>query len=316
MSRSAAEGKKGKPLWLTVAVTLVAVAALGWMLRQVDWAQAAATWDKVPLQVWLLSAAGMTASHWLRAGRVRAEWRGQLRMGWREAWGLMVRHSAWVVLVPMRGGEAIYVWALHRQGEVPLRQAALSLLRLRLQDMAVLAALAAALFAPLAWYGRLLALAVLLVRAIWLLPAVWYIAQERAARRSGERGRKLPPPAWASWAYAVSNWIVKLAAIAWPLLNLLPTDFDAALKGATGGELAAALPLQPPAGFGPYEAGVIAGLRSAADLPWAEIALAALVVHLLALAVTVGSSIVARLLGWSHRDLRRHPPGSAPACNP
>ncbi|MEN9905149.1 MAG: hypothetical protein RLZZ555_1714 [Pseudomonadota bacterium] len=305
--------KSGRKLWATVLVTLAAVVALGWMLRQVDWQQAFATWDKVPVHVWLLSGAGLAASHLLRAGRVRAEWCKQLRLGWREAWGLMVRHSAWVVLVPMRGGEAIYVWALHRQGGVPLRQAGLSLLRLRLQDMAVLAVLAAALFAPLAWYWRLLLLAAMLVAAIWLLPAIWFIVQERAIRRSGESGRQLPPPAWASWAYAVSNWMVKLAAIAWPLLSLLPIDLDAALKGATGGELAAALPVQPPAGFGPYEAGVIAAIRSAADAPWADIALAALVVHLLALAVTVGSSIVARLLGWSHRDLRRHPSGPGPA---
>jgi len=305
--------KKKKSLWISVLVTLIAVVALGWMLRRVDWQQAAATWQRVPARVWLLSAAGLVASHLLRAGRVRAEWQQRLRMGWREAWGLMVRHSAWVVLVPMRGGEAIYVWALYRQGDVPLRQATLSLLRLRLQDMAVLAVLATALFAPFAWYWRLLLLAVLLVAAVWLLPAVWFIVQERAARRSGESGRQLAPPAWASWAYAVSNWIVKLAAIAWPLASLLPVGWDAALKGATGGELAAALPVQPPAGFGPYEAGVIAGLRSAADLPWAEIALAALVVHLLALAVTVGSSIVARLLGWSHRDLRRPHSGPGPA---
>ena len=305
--------KKKKSLWISAVVTLIAVLALGWMLRRVDWQQAAATWQRVPARVWLLSAAGLVASHLLRAGRVRAEWQQRLRMGWREAWGLMVRHSAWVVLVPMRGGEAIYVWALHRQGEIPLRQATLSLLRLRLQDMAVLAVLAAALFAPVAWYWRLLLLALLLLLAVWLLPAVWFIVQERAARRSGESGRKLPPPAWASWAYAVSNWVVKLAAIAWPLASLLPAGWDAALKGATGGELAAALPVQPPAGFGPYEAGVIAGLRSAADLPWAEIALAALVVHLLALAVTVGSSIIARLLGWSHRDLRRPDSGPGPA---
>ncbi len=305
---SQASGKKS--LWITLLVTLAAVVALGWMLRQVDWQQAAATWGKVPPYVWLLSALGLASSHLLRAGRVRAEWRGQLRMGWREAWGLMVRHSAWVVLVPMRGGEAIYVWALHRQGGVPLRQAGMSLLRLRLQDMAVLAVIALALFAPLAWYWRLALLAALLVGALWLLPAVWFIVQERAARRSGE-SRRLPPPAWASWAYAVSNWIVKLSAIAWPLLCLLPADFDAALKGAAGGELAAALPLQPPAGFGPYEAGVIAAMRSACAAHWADIALAALVVHLLALAVTVGSASVARLLGWSHRDLRHPGPGPA-----
>lgn len=311
---SAKHKKPGqKKLWLSLLVTLAAVVALGWMLRQVDWPQAMQAGARVPAHVWLLSAAGMAASHLLRAGRVRAEWRHQLRMGWREAWGLMVRHSAWVVLVPMRGGEAIYVWALHRQGGVPLRQAGLSLLRLRLQDMAVLAVLAAALFAPFDWPLRLLLLAAMLVAAIWLLPMVWFIAQERAIRRSGESGRKLPAPAWASWAYAVSNWVVKLAAIAWPLLSLLPLDFDAALKGAAGGELAAALPVQPPAGFGPYEAGVIAAIRSTAEIAWSDIAVAALVVHLMALAVTVGSSALARLLGWSHRDLRLPDSGPGPA---
>ena len=170
-------GSKKKSPWAMLLVTLAAVVALGWMLRQVDWQQASATWAKVPPHVWLLSAVGLAASHGLRAGRVRAEWRGQLRMGWREAWGLMVRHSAWVVLVPMRGGETIYVWALHRQGGVPLRQAGLSLLRLRLQDMAVLAVIAAALFAPFAWYWRLLLLAAMLVGALWLLPAVWFIVR-------------------------------------------------------------------------------------------------------------------------------------------
>ena len=63
--------KSGKKLWLSLLVTLVAVLALGWMLRQVDWQQAAQAGARVPLHVWLLSALGMAASHLLRAGRVR-----------------------------------------------------------------------------------------------------------------------------------------------------------------------------------------------------------------------------------------------------
>ena len=299
-----------KALWPTVGVTALAVAALGWLLRSVDWTLTAQAWARVPLWVWLACAGGMVLSHVLRAGRVRAEWRPHLRMGWAEAWGLMVRHSAWVVLVPMRGGEALYVWALYRQGGVPIRQATFSLLRLRLQDMAVLAVLAAATFTPAPWPVRILVLAGLLALAIWCLPWVWYIVQTRAARRTGGEGPTLPAPAYVSWAYAVSNWIVKLVAIGAPLWSLLDIGADAAFKGALGGELAAALPVQPPAGFGPYEAGVIMAARTAADVPWAELAVAALVVHLLALAVTVGSSVVARLLGWSHRDLRRPPAGN------
>jgi uncharacterized membrane protein YbhN (UPF0104 family) len=86
---------------------------------------------------------------------------------------------------------------------------------------------------------------------------------------------------------------------------MLPLSFRSALQGAFGGELAATLPMQPPAGFGPYEAGVIFGVQWTSNVPWPEIAAAALAVHLLALAVTVGSAIMARILGWSERDLHR-----------
>ncbi|MEY2993989.1 MAG: hypothetical protein RL357_924, partial [Pseudomonadota bacterium] len=72
-----------------------------------------------------------------------------------------------------------------------------------------------------------------------------------------------------------------------------------------GGEWAAAMPLQPPAGLGPYEAGVLVGVQWMSELPWAEVAAAALTVHILMLLVTVTSATVARALGWSTRDLRR-----------
>lgn len=301
---------RNKKIGLTLAVSLAALLALMWMLRQVNWAQAVSTGQKVPWHVWLFSGTGLVCSHLLRAGRVRAEWRVRLQMGWPEAWGLMVWHSAWVVLVPMRGGEAIYVWALHRQGGISLREASFSLLRLRLQDMAVLAVLATALFAPFSVLWRVALVLVMLGLAIFVLPTVWFLLQERAAKRRGDSGRPLPAPAWSSWAYAISNWVVKLAAIAWPLWALLPIDVDTALKGAAGGELAGALPVQPPAGFGPYEAGVMTAIRATAEVPWPDIAVAALVVHLLALAVTVGSAVLARTLGWSHRHLHAVRPSS------
>ncbi|MFZ3027408.1 hypothetical protein, partial [Rhodoferax sp.] len=55
--------QSGKKFWITWLVTLAAVLALGWMLRQVDWQQAATTWSRVAPHVWLLSAAGLAASH-------------------------------------------------------------------------------------------------------------------------------------------------------------------------------------------------------------------------------------------------------------
>ena len=291
--------------WASWVISLLALVAMAWLLRQVNWVAAQQAWGQVPWFVWLLSAWGLVLSHVLRAGRVRTEWRHTLRMGWREAWGLMVRHSAWVVLVPMRAGEAIYVWVLHRQGGVSLRDAGLSLLRLRVQDMAVLGGLSLALFAPFsAWMRVGLAMA-LMALAVWILPVAWKWLVFRWQSKNQGQTFHAPPPAWESWVYAVSNWCVKGLAIAAPLWWMLPMPLNAALMGAAGGELAATLPLQPPAGFGPYEAGVIFGVQWGATLAWTDVAAAALAVHLLALAVTVGSATVARILGWSQRPLHR-----------
>jgi hypothetical protein len=300
-----------KKTWASLAITLLAAVAMWWMLRKVDWAIAIQTWLQVPLYVWPISALTLVLSHVLRAGRVRHEWRESLAMGWREAWGLMVRHSAWVVMVPMRGGEAIYVWALHRQGGISIRQASISLLRLRVQDMAVLGGLSLALFAPVSIELAVVCALVFMGLAMWVLPLAWSWLMFRIQRKDPSSSFEAPPPAWESWIYAISNWIVKACAIAWPMWMMLPLDFRSALQGAFGGELAATLPMQPPAGFGPYEAGVIFGVQWTSNVPWPEIAAAALVVHLLALAVTVGSAIVARVLGWSERDL--HHTDNAPS---
>jgi hypothetical protein len=294
-----------KKLWASIGVTLMAIAIMVWMLRAVDWDAAMGAWQRVPIYVWLISAMSLVVSHVLRAGRVRAEWRDTLEMGWREAWGLMVRHSAWVVLVPMRGGEAIYVWVLHRQGGISLRAASISLLRLRVQDMAVLGGLSVALFAPFSMSISLALAVAMMALAMWILPLTWTWLMHRMSRQEGSAPFQAPPPAWESWMYAISNWILKAFAIAWPLWVMLPIDLRTALHGAVGGELAATLPLQPPAGFGPYEGGVIFGIQWTAALPWQDIAATALAVHLLALAVTVGSATVARVLGWSQKPLHR-----------
>ena len=292
--------------WLRLAVAALALAALVWLLRDVDPAQLQEALSRVPAWVWLVSVLGMVCSHVLRGGRMRAEWRHRLDMDWRSAWALVVRHSAWVVLSPMRGGEGIYLWALNQHGGIGLKEAGISLLKLRLQDMAVLGVFALATWAPLSAPLRGAVATLALVVAVWLVPRVWRWLVRRsqgpAASTPSTQGHAL---AIESWAYALSNWAVKLAAIGLPLWFLAGASASAAWSGALGGEWAAAMPIQPPAGLGPYEAGVLAGVQWVTDLPWSEVAAAALMVHLLMLAVTVGSATLARAWGWSNRDLRR-----------
>ena len=270
-------------------------------------------------------------SHVLRAGRIRNEWSQRLDMRWLEAWGLLVTHSAWVVLVPLRAGEAVYVWALHQRGKVSVLEATLSLVKMRLQDIGILLCFAIFFWLPvvLAWRS-FLAVFLLIVVLPCVFPWVWRMASRRwaakasplqAANETHQHAAPHPSPIkhppsvhvnWTSWFYAVSNWAVKLLSIAWPLSELGGLDMHMALAAALGGEWGAAMPFQPPAGLGPYEAGAWAGAHWAhpsdswayplgeASLP-VNLPAAFLVVHLMALAVTVISAITARILGWSQQ---------------
>lgn len=290
----------------TLVVTVIAAVLLWVLMRQVDWPTVHRALLAVPAPVWATSVLGLFCSHLLRAARLRLEWSQRLRMGRWEAWALIVRQSAWVSLVPMRAGEAIYVWALHKQGAIPLREAATSLLKLRLQDASVLVTLGVLCWLPAPGVWRVAAATGTLVLAAAVLPWAWHRLRTQAIA-------PLPHMTGLSWGYAMGNWVVKLAALALPLAWLVHPEPHAfamgAMTGALGGEFGAAVPLQPPAGLGPYEAGVWAGVQLWAFNPHSEavafapqqLPAAALVVHVLALTVTVASAAVAHTLGLSHR---------------
>jgi len=310
-------GRFGKKGWWMLGSSLLAVALLVLLLRDVSWSRLAAQAQAVPAWVWLCSIGGMVGSHLLRAGRLREEWAGVLQLHWHTAWALLVRHSAWVVMAPMRAGEAVYVWTLHRQGGVSLSDAALSLLKLRLQDIAVLGCLACLTWLPLPFVLRAVVAALALAAAIWLFPWLW---QRAVARVAPARAAPLAPVRWLAWAYALGNWLVKLAALGLPLALLTQAPAATAFAGALGGEFGAALPAQPPAGLGPYEAGIWTGVQLWLALPGQaasvaappDLAAAALLVHFLALAVTLGSASVASLLGWSAQSFPRCLPLESP----
>lgn len=299
----------------TASVTLGA--ALLWLLlRHVDWPAVTNRASAIGAGSWAVGVLGLMTSHLLRAGRIRAEWVQTLDMDWRSAWGLVVTHSAWVVLVPMRAGEAVYVWSLHKRGGVNLTHAATSLLKLRVQDMGILACLAVTVWMPVSQTLRAVLGLLLLALMMWWFPWAWRLVRERFRLQTTP---SMPAPsarlAWRSWGYAVSNWLVKLVAIGWPLAELSGLDGLTAIPAALGGEWGAAMPFQPPAGLGPYEAGVWAGAHLAhlASSTWTHAATvappsinlpaAALAVHLMALLTTVTSALVARLIGWTHLPL-------------
>lgn len=262
--------------------------ALVWLLDSIHWQEALDALAGVPVMVWAISVAGLLASHLCRGSRLHREWSSRVQMRWIDACRLSIQHSAWVVLAPLRAGEGAYLWILRREYGVSLREASVSLLRLRVQDVLALLVMAIGAFGPGPLPGRILLMVSLAVLFILGLPRLssWFSA-----------------PA-ASWFWTFANWAVKLAAVGWFLAAFVQLDAETAWAASLGGEMAGALPLQPPAGIGPYEAGIVFGAKWHADLPWQHLAAGGLAIHLLMLAVTVLSAVVTSLLPKS-RGLQR-----------
>jgi hypothetical protein len=283
----------------------------------------------IPLVGWIAATVGMSATYALRAGRLRTEWRSTLArhgLGYRECLRVTLMHNAAINLLPMRSGEASYAFLLHRRWGVPLGEAATSLLWLRLQDAMVLGVLGLAILvpAPLAWRLGFAALAI--VAAATLVPALvrrvhvrargarartrssagarraWHLVARIAGAFRASRGGR------AAWGFAVANWVLKLAVVGALVAPLGGLRLPAGIAGALGGELAAVLPVQAPAGVGTYEAGVVLGASAgrndnhADDGPSSRrpdrtlVIGAALAVHALMIVVALATALVFSLL--------------------
>lgn len=256
---------------------LVGAGLLAWLLRHVDWAELRRAGAAVPVWTWTVCIAGLLASYALRALRLRTEWQPRVGATFGECLHLMLVHNAAVNLLPFRAGEAGYPWLLHRRWGVPVAQAAASLLKLRLQDAAVLGWLAVLCLAPL---GRLALIAVA------VLGLAGFVAG--GALR---RGRRL------AWGCAIANWPVKLLAIGLLLSTLAGLPVTGGVRGAAGGEVASVLPLQGPAGLGTYEAAVWASVALFHRETMGRVAGAALVVHFFNLCVGLLAAAAVSLTG-------------------
>lgn len=316
---------------LIYAAGIVLAGLLLWRLgRGLDGPALARSAAQVPVWAWGAGVAGILASYALRAARMHAEWRPRTQASYGECLQLFVMHNAAVSLLPFRSGELGYAWWLLRRWQVPLSESLASLLWLRLQDALVLAWMAlAGLGSWPVWQGLVGAL-VLAVAAMRWAPGLWlrWVAHSAARFPAGatssaggnpSRWRRMLGQlieAWRAsrggalaWGYCVANWALKLWVAALLLHAVGPLDLAAAWRGALGGEWAAVLPVQGPAGLGTYEAGVWVGSQVGASgevsarISSSAVVGAALLVHALWLATSVSAALIAWIL--SHRSGRR-----------
>lgn len=299
---------------------LMALALLALLLGQVPAASVVDALRRPPAMVWAVTLAGLMTSYALRAARLQVVM-GLARtaespcvLGLRlDALRVILMHNAAVNLLPMRAGELSFPWLASSHLGMPMAQAVATLLWMRLQDLAVLAALGLLLWPGLADVWRLAGLVALM--AGWRLATFLVMRNTPASGLAGNgtagRVRKwlgklrsaLAEPhhhRWPAWAFTAANWTVKLAAGALLLSAITQATLHTGWAGALGGELAAVVPLQGPAGFGTYEAGVWAGYAlhlPAGAYPLSQAVTAALALHVCLLVCAVLAGALAWALG-------------------
>jgi hypothetical protein len=183
---------------------------------------------------------------------------------------LTLVHNALVNVLPFRTGEVAFPVLLARWFGIGSARAVVALLWLRAQDAIVVLALAALVWPdlPIAW--RVLALAVIVASAA-IVPA--WARRHRishpgstALSRFGGLLERSTRRSTAGWSWTIGNWSAKLLAEAWLVGLALGANVHAstptAALGAIGAELAAILPVQGIAGFGTFEAGGAALMRT------------------------------------------------------
>jgi len=322
-----------KAAFKQLAGWVLGLALLGWLLHKLPLAALPATLQRIDAFTWAVCVAGLMLSYALRASRMQVVMAPPPRrlVAGASMWRVMLMYNAALNILPFRGGELSFPWFAARELGLSAAHSVAAWLWMRIQDVAVLA-----LLAVLAWPGLSLTQRAAWA-ALWLLGVVamrplarrvfaavlpahteadsrrWvqFAARLRLALEDDAHHHPL------SWVYTLGNWLIKLAAGAWLMAAACGSTLGAAWAGALGGELVVILPVQGPAGFGTYEAGVAAGmawLGGASSVPAHDAALAALCWHITMLTVATLGGLLAGLRPGSLSGLR--PPASAERSAP
>jgi uncharacterized membrane protein YbhN (UPF0104 family) len=262
---------------------VISVALLWWLIADARWQGVFARLARIDAASLVGVALLFAASYAMRGARIHGEFRDELVDEARSSntylciLRLTLVHNALVNVLPFRSGEVAFPVLLSRWFGIGSGRAIVSLLWLRAQDATVVMALAALVWPDLPLVWRALALAVIIGGAI----AVPMWARRHATPTSmstdsgpGRLGKlralleRSTRRNTAGWLWTIGNWSVKLIAEAWLVgLALGPessgdTSLASSALGAIGAELAAIVPVQGVAGFGTFEAGGAALMRT------------------------------------------------------
>lgn len=314
-----------RPPWKKLLGWALGLALLVWLLARLPLDNLPQALARIGWGTWLMACVALLVSYGMRAARMQVVLARHAGLWWprRAAWRLMLLYNGAIVLLPFRSGELAFPWLAARELGTPTATAVAAWVWMRVQDLAVLA-----LLAVLAWPGFGLGARAGLV-LLWLagvallepvsrailsrLPAFTSLPVGDDKAASGWRRKLVGALAKLrlalddrahhhplAWVYTLLNWTVKMAGGMALVAAAAGIGWEPAWAGMVGAELISILPVQGPAGFGTFEAGVHAGVAwlggMGAATP-AGVILAALVWHLTLLAGAVGGAVLCGLRG-------------------
>lgn len=318
----------------------------------VGWGPLLAPWRALSLPLLAGLVLLSLLSYGLRALRVYEYFRPCFKGCMPAVLRMSVLHNAANNLLPMRAGELVFPWLMHRYFGFRALDATAALLWIRLLDLHFILLIAIALLAQHQTSGAWGVVGLLWLAALTLLGPL----RRRVARRAdmamaagGAGGRLACGPRWnirgplyrliARVALSVPSepgtiarvylltalvWLLKLTAFALVLHHFLPLAPWQLLTGVMGGELSSILPFHGVAGAGSYELAMVAALVPAGVDP-ALALMGAVNLHLFLLGVTLLLGGLALLLSrqspctcagdaWSQLSIegRRPDPSAVP----
>ncbi|MBQ1782191.1 MAG: flippase-like domain-containing protein [Gammaproteobacteria bacterium] len=280
---------------VALLTVLLFALAIEWL---VGWLAVISAWQQLPPHLQLVALPLLLGSYLLRAWRNYDYFSDKLNNQWWRCVHVTMLHNALNNLLPLRSGELSFPLLMRRHLGLGYSRTIPALLLMRLMDIVVLALLA--LFVSLhatqhRWWLLLLLplpLAGLPLQGAVLRQLLMY--RRRTPVRLAVKAMAGLPRHFAAYCrcYLMTwlNWVVKLGMLAWLLAVMSRVPLPHAFWGALGGELTSILPINPPAGLGSYEAGIVAGV-ALWQPPSVTLLAAAVNVHLLLL----GSSLLAAM---------------------
>jgi uncharacterized membrane protein YbhN (UPF0104 family) len=277
------------------------------VLRYVGLDPLLAPWREVAPGSGLAAVLLMFLSYGARAARIKGYLRTDAGLSLPGCLKLTLNHNVLNNFLPMRSGEVSFPVLMSRYFGIPPGRSVPVLLWFRALDLHALLCIGGG---ALLWHnlGAASGVAVLVLGLPlpflglrlrqWTLDRLPLTASGRWARAARSLAQALPEDighARGALLWTWLNWCIKLAALAWVLMQFATVGLAAAIYSTILGDLTSVLPIHGAGGFGTYEAGIAAGLvPSGLDLQ--EALKAAVDVHLFVLGVSLTGGVIATLL--------------------